>query len=402
MKISKGYTKRINCASCNSTYLETIYNFGIVPLAGYFPSEEEKNIPSQYPLEFQICNSCSLVQTDSTISPDILFKDYRYISSVGMQPHFNTYANWLIENQNINPNTKILEFGCNDGPLIKALNSKGIKVLGVDPAKNIVLKAQKEGLNIINDFFNIEFVKNNQLENQFDYILSSNSFAHIENIQSVIEGVKLALNTQGKFIIEVQYLVDLIDKFQFDFIYHEHLFYYTLTSLKNLFKPHNLSILDFEFIPIHSGSIRVIIGKGESNPKVLKQIEKEKNYLNLNKFGEKIENALSNLDFKIKELKSQGKKIAGYGASGRANMIVNTLNLTPNKIDYIVDESPERADRYMANTLIPVVAPNQLKTNPPDYILIFAWNFSSMIIEKTKDLGIPYIIPFPEVKICNI
>lgn len=392
------YTQRTKCASCESTELHTIHDFGIVPLAGYFPTEEEKTIRSDYPLKWQICKKCSLVQTDHLIDPQTLFKDYRYISSVGMQRHFNQYSEWLVDN-GVNKDTEILEFGCNDGPLLLALKEKGINATGIDPATNITKLGRDKGLNIIDDFFNTKNVEKYNLTNKFDYILSSNSFAHISDIQSVVKGVTHALKPNGKFIVEVQYLIDLVDKFQFDFIYHEHLYYYTLTSLQNLLSSYGLSIIDFERIPIHSGSIRVVIGRSEEheiNNSVYLQIENEKEYLNLNTFSTKVEEALNNLSNFFKENKN--KTIIGYGASGRANMIVNQLKLTTDDLKYIVDESPERYNRYMANQEIPIISLEDLNEKG-DYILLLAWNFSDMIIEKTKHLGIPYVIPFPNLKI---
>jgi SAM-dependent methyltransferase len=395
----KGYTKRTECASCSNPNLHTIYDFGKVPLAGFFPTQQEKDILSSYPLKFQICNNCSLVQTDSIIDANILFKDYRYISSIGMQNHFNQYTEWLITKENITPNTKILEFGCNDGPLLWALKEKGINATGIDPASNIIKLGKDKGLDIIEDFFNAETsIKNNWIS-KYDYILSSNSFAHITDIQSVVKGVKLALKPKGKFIVEVQYLVDLIDKFQFDFIYHEHLYYYTLTSLNNLLLPHGLCIIDFERIPIHSGSIRVIIGKCQEHKvksKVYRQIQNEKSHVNLDDFGLKIQKSLTKLRSFFEGFKSN--TIIGYGASGRANMLVNTLKLTTKNLKCIIDESPERYNRYIANQEIPIIPLEKLDIKP-DYIFILAWNFAQPIMQKTKHLKIPYIIPFPELRI---
>jgi SAM-dependent methyltransferase len=386
--------KRTSCASCNQSTFTEIYDFEEVPLAGSFPTAPGK--VKKYPLKIVMCESCKLVQTNYLIDPEELFKDYRYISSVGMQKHFNEYADWLVDIEGIDKSKNILEFGCNDGPLLSALKHKGIDALGVDPATNIVKLGQAKGLCILDEFFNNNFIEKYNYKNKFDYILSSNSFAHIEDIQEVIKGVKSGLTEQGKFIFEVQYLIDLVDKFQFDFMYHEHLFYYTLTSLENLFKPHGLSILDFERIPIHSGSIRVTVGRGKSNGKVLKQIQEEQPYLNLENFSEHIKEALQNLKKYLKENKHL--KIAGYGASGRANVVTSVLNLDQEDIGYIIDESPERYNKWTANGKIPIFPPDHLKVAKPDVILILAWNFAEMIIQKTQHLGIPYVIPFPELK----
>ena len=387
--------KRHTCASCDGDNFTQIYDFGRVPLAGSFPTDPGR--VKKYPLKIVKCKACELVQTNYLIDPEELFKDYRYISSVGMQKHFDDYADWLVNVEGIDKSKVILEFGCNDGPLLYALKQKGITALGVDPATNIVKLGQAKGLTIIDDFFNHDFVSRNGMKDHFDYILSSNSFAHIEDIQGVIEGVKTALKPKGKFIFEVQYLVDLVDKFQFDFMYHEHLFYYTLTSLQNLFKPHDLTILDFERIPIHSGSIRVIIGKGESNQKVLNQIKAEKPYLELEGFTDNIKVALNNLKEAL--IQNSDIKVVGYGASGRANVVTSVLDLDQSLVQYIIDESPERYNKFTSNGKIPIFPPDKLKKDKPDLIVIFAWNFADMIIEKTKHLNIPYIIPFPELKI---
>lgn len=395
--------KRTQCASCNGNTFTEVYNFGEIPLAGSFPLDKDKNVIDYYPLSILMCSKCSLVQTDTLIEPEVLFKDYRYVSSVGMQKHFNSYADWLIQVEGVTSESEILEFGCNDGPLLWALNERGIKAKGIDPATNIIKLGIEKGLDIEDSFFNHPVASLKEWGSKFDYILSSNSFAHITDIKSVVKGVEYSLKDEGKFIFEVQYLVDLVDKFQFDFMYHEHLYYYTLTSLKNLLEPLGLKILDFERIPIHSGSIRVIAGKeklwGTSNiDKIQKQIELEEKYLNLNNFSLSIKKSLS--DLKLFLDNNSNKKIVGYGASGRANTVIGTMGLNSNQIDYIIDESPERYYRFTSNGKIPILPPELIEEDV-DYIIILAWNFADMIIEKTKHLGIPFIIPFPEIQIIN-
>ena len=390
---------RKSCASCSGRKFDVIYDFGKIPLAGSFP-KENKNI-EYFPLKIIKCKKCGLVQTNTLIPPEVLFKDYRYISSVGMQKHFNSFADWLIRTQKLTAMSNVLEFGCNDGPLLEALKYRGIhNTLGVDPATNIVELGRKKSLNILNDFFDYNLARNKEWENKFDLILASNTFAHIENINSVVKGVHYSLKPKGRFIFEVQYLVDLVDKFQFDFMYHEHLFYYTVTSLKTLLSKHNLKIINVESVPIHSGSIRVIATKDTSEFKeevVDGFMEVEKDYNDLSKFKNSIAKSLNNLKTFLDNNKD--KKIIGYGASGRANVVVGTLDLDESYIDYIIDESPERYNRLTSNGKIRILPPS--KIGEADYILIFAWNFSDMIIEKTKHLKIPYIIPFPELKVIN-
>ena len=398
------YKERISCESCGHTEFDVIYDFGEVPLAGSFPKEPDAKI-NTYPLKIVKCKHCELVQTNTLIPPKTLFKDYRYISSVGMQNHFNNFADWLVRTQKITPNSKVLEFGCNDGPLLDALKHRGIhNTIGVDPATNIVELGRRKSLDIIDDFFNYNFAKNKEWGDKFDLILASNTFAHIEDINSVIKGVHYSLKPKGRFIFEVQYLVDLVDKFQFDFMYHEHLFYYTVTSLKPLLSKYNLKIIDVEKVPIHCGSIRVVTTKNTSESKsevVDGFIEMEKDYKDLSKFSTEISFALNDLGAQLGYIKERDKTVAGYGASGRANVVTSTKNWDTNDLMYIVDESPERYDRFTSNGKIPIFNPEILEHHPPDYILILAWNFADMIIEKTKHLGIPYIVPFPKIKFIN-
>jgi len=392
-------TNREKCAGCDGNDFSIIYNFGEIPLAGSFPLEADRNDIKKYPLSIVMCNDCKLIQTDTLIEPEVLFKDYRYISSVGMQKHFNSYASWLIDKENITNDTQILEFGCNDGPLLHALKERGINnTIGVDPATNIVELGRNRGLNLINDFFNYKFVSGKGWKEKYDLILASNTFAHITDIDSVVKGIEYSLKEDGKFIFEVQYLVDLVDKFQFDFMYHEHLYYYTVTSLTHLLSKHNLKIIDVDKIAIHSGSIRVTATKDldiEVNPRVNELIESEKSYNDLSNFSNSIDISLQGLKKFLKD--NESKKIIGYGASGRANVVVGTLDLDNTDVDYIIDESPERYNRYTSNGGIPIYPPSHI--DGADYILIFAWNFADMIIEKTKHLGIPYVIPFPQLKI---
>jgi|TARA_B100001778_G_scaffold333874_1_gene343490 SAM-dependent methyltransferase len=395
------YKERISCESCGHTEFDVIFDFGKIPLAGSFPKEPDAQI-NTYPLKIIKCKHCGLVQTNTLIPPNTLFKDYRYISSVGMQDHFNDFADWLVRTQKLTGMSNVLEFGCNDGPLLEALKYRGIhNTLGVDPATNIVELGRKKSLNILNDFFDYNLARNKEWGNKFDLILASNTFAHIEDINSVIKGVHYSLKPKGRFIFEVQYLVDLVDKFQFDFMYHEHLFYYTVTSLKPLLSKYGLKIIDVKSVPIHSGSIRVVATKDTSEFKeeiVDGFMEIEKDYKDLSEFSSKISLALNDLSSQLGLIKEMDKVVAGYGASGRANVVTSTMNWDTNDLMYIVDESPERYDRFTSNGKIPIFNPEILKVHPPDYILILAWNFADMIIEKTKHLGIPYIVPFPEVK----
>ena len=400
-----GYERRTQCAGCGGRQFDSILGLGIVPLAGYFPTKRELSKQSRYPLNLVVCKYCKLVQTDSVIDPALLFEDYRYLSSVGLSGHFKNVADLINDKYQIK-DKKILEIGCNDGVLLEPLKRLGAYVEGVDPAKNIVKVARDKGLKVYNDYFNDKTFGGDKFKSKYDIVISNNTFAHIIDIQSVIKGINKVLKSEGIFIFEVHYLKSLIDGKQWDNVYHEHIFYYSITALQKMFQRHNMTLIDFEEIPIHAGSIRVTVrNRLEFLPnKILDRITDESknicdlNYLN--QYGKDVEKHISDFNNQISIL-SKENAIAGYGASGRANMFCNLTNLNSNIVRFIVDESPERCGRYIANTDIPIVDIETLENSNVNLIIIFAWNYSKMIIEKTQFRKFKYLVAFPTVQLVD-
>ena len=402
-----GYTKRKYCAGCDESNFLNVLSLGEVPLAGVFPLKEELENESKYPLNLLFCKKCSLVQTDSFIEPQILFEDYRYLSSVGLSNHFKELAYSLDEKYEDIEGWNILEIGCNDGVLLEPLSQLGANVEGVDPAKNIVKLAIDKGLNVYEEYFNDETFGGEEFKDKYDLVLSNNTFAHIPDIQSVVRGVKHVLRPEGDFVFEVHYLQSLIDGKQWDNIYHEHIFYHSITGLNNLFNKYDMTLINFEEIPIHSGSIRVTVANRNTDAvsqKVLDRIKLESktvaNVDYLRSYGEDVRNHITNFNNTIEELK-ENYTIAGYGASGRANMFCNLTHLNSDIVKFIVDESPERCGRYIANTDISIVDVETLKNSDVDLLIIFAWNYSKMIIEKTQFRKFKYLVAFPTVQIVD-
>jgi len=403
--IKKGYQKRETCASCGNSDFETILDLGIVPLAGYFPTKEQLNDESKYPLSLLVCNDCKLVQTDSVINPKLLFEDYRYLSSVGLSNHFDNVANILNKRYDVK-DKHILEIGCNDGVLLEPLQKLGAIAVGVDPAVNVVKLATDKGLKVYNDYFNDDTFGVDEFKSKYDLVISNNTFAHIIDVQSVIRGVNHVLKPDGDFIFEVHYLNNLIDEKQWDNVYHEHIFYYSITALKNMFQKHNMTLVDFEEIPIHAGSIRVTVRNTNTviPRKISDRIELESKTIAdvgyLKKYGNGVNQHISEFNDRIKEL-SKEYTIGGYGASGRANMFCNLTNLNQDIVKFIVDESPERCGRYIANTEIPIVDVETLKNSDTDLLIIFAWNYSKMIIDKTQFKKYKYLVAFPNIQLVD-
>lgn len=386
------------CASCRSKTLDVVFDFGNVPLAGYFPLENERILPL-LPMKLMHCENCELFQISPDVPDEYLFSDYRYISSIGMQSHFNELADWFIRSRNPRKDCKIVEFGCNDGPLLQALTERGFSPTGIDPASNIVKLARNKGLQVIDDFFNLEALDKHGELRDVDFFFSSNSFAHISDIHSIADAVSKALAPEGIFIVEVQSIQQMFEKGTFDFIYHEHKYYYSVQSMSNLLSQFGLRLIETINVQSHGGSIRMVFQKTDIPSGVLNpQLERVSDSLSLKDVSISIDNYirnLSKLDRLVQELQSEGKRIAAFGASGRANMLLGFLPLTRGALEFVVDESPERAGRLMAQNNVPIIRLDELRNRDVDVMIILAWNFTQAILSKLPRKNYEVIVPLP-------
>ena len=401
----KEYKKRLNCAGCDNQSLYIILNLGSVPFVGEFPSYEDLDNQTRWDLNLLFCDECKLVQTDSLIKPEVAFDNYRYLSSVSLSDYFQSVAKILNERYNVK-DKNILEIGCNDGVLMNPLSKLGANIDGVDPSKIPYEVAKNKGLNVYNKFFNYDNFNTKHFIDRYDIVLANNSFAHIIDVQNVIKGIKNVLRTGGYFIFEVHYLKSIIDGKQWDNVYHEHIYYYSLSALNNMFKRYNMTIVDFEEIPIHSGSIRVTVVNDniDLSDKIQNRLELESktiaNIDYLKKYRDDVRTHVEDFNKQLKEL-SKEYTIAGYGASGRAGIFCSMTGLDESVVKFIVDESPERCGRYLSGTKIPIVEVDKLKNSDVDIIIIFAWNYSKMIIQKTQFKRYSYLVVFPKVQLVS-
>lgn len=399
------YKKRTCCACCRNSSLKTVISFGEVPLAGNFPKKEEIESTKKYDLSILFCEKCALVQTNSIIDSDYLFKDYRYRSSIGLSKYFSEVAKLYINKFSLTARSKVLEIGSNDGVLLKPFHDSGIDIIGIEPSININKIASDVGLKTVNDYFHLENAKKYFSSDKFDLVISNNCFAHIDDINSIVEGVKYCLSDEGTFVIEVHYLKKLIEEFQFDFIYHEHLYYYSLTALNNLFKQHGMIVVDFDDIPIHSGSIRVYVKKNGipkdnvQNRLILESQIGLSKYEYFEAFSNNVMSHIEKIKSLIFDLRKLNIEIFAYGASGRGNMLLNVCGFTANDIKFIIDESPERYNRYIPSCNIPIYDPSHLNISTPTHVFILAWNYIEIIKKKLEGRNLKYILPFPIPKI---
>ncbi len=401
-----GLIESQRCASCSSGSLQEVHDFGSVPLAGYFPHEGEPVLPL-LPMRMMFCQECSLYQISPDVSDRYLFHDYRYISSIGMQSHFNDLADWFVRTHNPPKESRILEFGCNDGPLLQALTAHGYSPTGIDPAENIVALAKAKGLNVIPDFFNLEAIEKYEQLRDLDYIFSSNSFAHISKIREVAAAVSAALAQGGRFIVEVQSVEQMFEKRAFVFIYHEHKYYYSVISMCNLLGQFEMTLVSNLNIDSHGGSLRLVFEKNSSSSAGNEATEKPvKQIKNVNPEDMKKEilsyvSELQKLDTLIQSMVLQGKRIAAFGASGRANMLLGNLPIMRAALQFVIDESPERFGRLMSQNGVRIISLDEFENQEIDVLVILAWNFADPIIRKLQLNNVDVLVPLPELSILN-
>lgn len=407
--------RKETCRVCLNKQLFKVITLGSTPLANAFLTKDQLDLPEAfYPLDIYFCNRCGFIQLGHVVSPEILFKDYVYVSSTSpvFVRHFENFANEIISRFNLDKNSLIIDIGSNDGILLKPLRNLGIRVLGIEPAQQIAEIAKKEGIETIVNFFSLSLAKKiAKNKGLAKVVTATNVFAHIDDLDEVIKGTKELLSDDGVFIIEVPYLVDFLTKRYFDLIYHEHLSYWAVAPLITLFKRFNMTVFDVQKVETHGGSIRVYVKKREASYPVQREVdkflkrEKDMRLADANtyeKFANKILENKARLTALLTKIKLQNKKIVGFGAPAKGNTLLNYFKIGTDILDYIIDDSPFKQGLYTPGTHIPVFSHQELKKDNPDYILILAWNFASSIIERFSYFlkkGGKFIIPVPQPRI---
>jgi SAM-dependent methyltransferase len=374
-----------------------------------WPHELENGRPQRrYPLRVAFCPACSLVQIRDTVPPEVLFgEDYPYFSSYsnGVVRNAEEIAARMVRLRKLGSESLVVEPASNDGYLLKHYARVGVPVLGIDPVPGLVAAAEKQGVRSLKAFFGADLARTLRREGQAaDVIHANNVLAHQADLNGFVEGISTLLKDDGVAVIEAPYVRDLIEKCEFDTIYHEHHCYFSVMALDNLFRRHGLYVNEVERIPIHGGSLRVFVGKTDAPSESVTRLLAKERELGMDLYGYyqdfswKVQEVKRSLADLLESLKAEGCRIAAYGAAAKGTTLINYVGIGPNVLDFVVDRNPHKHGRLMPGQHIPIKDTSALLDEKPDYLLLLAWNYKDEIMKQQRayaEQGGKLIVPIP-------
>ena len=406
----------IKCKICDSNEIIEFLSLGQMPIANAFISKDKLSEPEYFfNLRVGFCKKCYMAQLIDLVPKEKLFNaNYAYFSSVSktMEHHFKVFAAEVSNNYLDASNDLVVELGSNDGIMLKYYKKSGFRTLGIEPSANVADVARSKGIDTWSVFFNEETAKKIVEEKgKAKAVVGANVICHIPDLHSLVKGIDILLDDDGVFIFEDPYLPDIFLENAYDQVYDEHVYYFSIISLKNLFEQHGLEVFDAQRQTTHGGSNRIFVKKTSGRYPIEKRLidalsmEKEMGLQSLGpyvEFAENVERSKKDLSETLKKLKAEGKKICAYAASSKGTVVLNYCNVGTSLLDYVSDSTPTKQGLYMPGVHVPIVSPEEFTSNPPDYALLLAWNYEKEILEKEKlfrEKGGKFIIHVPYSRI---
>ncbi|QIR13941.1 class I SAM-dependent methyltransferase [Shewanella aestuarii] len=405
----------MDCRHCGTSLTHTFIDLGFAPPSNAYLTHEQLNQPELYfPLKVKVCHQCWLVQTEDYSQAEELFDaNYAYFSSTssGWLAHAKAYSESIIEHLTLDSNSFVIEIASNDGYLLKNFVAAGIPCLGVEPTASTAAAAEQIGIPVLKAFFSEKLAAELATKQQADLIVGNNVYAHVPDINDFTKGLKTALKPNGTITLEFPHLLQLIEQVQFDTIYHEHFSYLSLNTVTKIFTAAGLRIWDVETLPTHGGSLRIYGCHADdtrpNKPAVNAMLESEKDYglqdldvyLQFQERANKLKNEL--LGFLLQQ-KQLGKTVAAYGAAAKGNTMLNFAGVKPDLLPCVYDAASSKQGKFMPGSHIPILAPQYLADQAPDFLVILPWNIAAEVKNHHKNLvakGTQFVTFVPQLSI---
>jgi SAM-dependent methyltransferase len=404
------------CRFCAAPLRHTFVDLGMSPLCeSYVPLERLGAMESFYPLHVRVCERCLLVQLEEFVAPEEIFTEYAYFSSYSDSwvAHARDYVEMAVERFGLGPDSLVLEVASNDGYLLQHVVGRGIPALGVEPAANVARAAQERGIETVVAFFGRELAARLVAEGRrADLLVANNVMAHVPNLNDFVGGMESVLASHGVATIEVPHLIRLVEGNQFDTIYHEHFSYFSFLTARSVLAAHGLEVFDVEQLATHGGSLRLYAQRrsGGDHPvshrvEALAEYERALGFDRLEAheaFAPRVmETKWRLIEFLI-GCRRHGRRVAGYGAPGKGNTLLNYCGIRTDLLEFTVDRNPYKQGLFLPGTHIPIRHPDALEEARPDYILVLPWNLKDEIVAQlsyTGEWGARCVVPIPEVEV---
>jgi SAM-dependent methyltransferase len=409
-------TRRTRCRLCDGGHLDCVLPLCASPIAdAYVPAERLSEPQPTYPLDLYLCRSCGHVQNLDVVDPELLFRDYGYVtaSSSGLVEHYRQYAREVADRTGLRAGDLVVDIGSNDGSLLDFFKSEGARVLGVDPASRIAAIATARGITTVPEFFTSQLAAEIRRDHgPARVVVANNVFAHADDLADIVTGVRGLLAEGGVFVFEVSYLPDIVDRFMFDTVYHEHVSYHSIVPLQRFFARLGMQLFDVERIASKGGSIRALAqcspeGSAPVTARVvdLARMEAERGFGEPAVYAEyarQIQARKAAVLESIDEFRSKGQSVAGFGASTTVTTLLWQFDLTQ-RIDFLADDNPRKSGLFAPRCHIPVLSADSLYTRRPAAVVVLAWNYADAIIERHRAYraqGGRFIVPLPHLIVC--